>query len=285
MYAARHVCFTTPFFGCGGVRSMRRGGNHAARRNTAALDVAGAARCLFCIVGRGLDLRPKGRRCAAVGHLRAKSRALRPGCAPKRRCGASPKRACGRRPRRTDTIFKNVQCAAGVNARPTMRRIRSCFPQTPRGEHPCREAYMPPLQTPGTAYTNPKNVAMRRTPTGRMHAAPTDRPGTAGEWVKQVFTACRPRRGQDPALQSGGNGRFSREPRAGHTPAGRHVCLPYKHPVPRTRTRYVSTGQTSTGRMHAAPTDRPETAGEQVRKVFAACRPRLRTGREQQTNR
>ena len=50
--------------------------------------------------GRGPDLRPKSRRCAAVGHLRAKSRALRPGCAPKRRCGASPKRACGRRPRR-----------------------------------------------------------------------------------------------------------------------------------------------------------------------------------------
>ena len=50
--------------------------------------------------GRGLDLRPKSRRCAAVGHLRAKSRALRPGCAPKRRCGASPKCACGRRPRR-----------------------------------------------------------------------------------------------------------------------------------------------------------------------------------------
>ena len=141
------VCPAVPFLRYDRVRSMRRGGNHAARRNTAALDVAGAARCLFCIVGRGLDLRPKGRRCAAVGHLRAKSRALRPGCAPKRRCGASPKRACGRSARRTDKIFKNVQCAAGSRPRPTERGKRSIFPQTPRGEHPCREAYMPPLQT------------------------------------------------------------------------------------------------------------------------------------------
>ena len=54
----------------------------------------------FCSVGRAFYLRPKSRRCAAVGHLRAKSRALRPGCAPKRRCGASPKRACGRSARR-----------------------------------------------------------------------------------------------------------------------------------------------------------------------------------------
>ena len=29
-------------------------------------------------------------------------------------------------------------------------------PGTPRGSDPCREAYMPPLQTPGIAYTNPK---------------------------------------------------------------------------------------------------------------------------------
>ena len=160
--------------------------------------------CMPYMVGRGLDLRPKSRRCAAVGHLRAKSRALRPGCAPKRRCGASTKRACGRsprrqaacsftvgmalplvcrgrmhaarhvcftipffgcdgvwsmrrggihaarehcgcwafvgcllfvlpcragvHPRRTDTIFKNVQCAAGVNARPTERRKQAISP-------------------------------------------------------------------------------------------------------------------------------------------------------------
>ena len=51
---------------------------------------------------------------------------------------------------------------------------------------------MPPLQTPGTAYTNPKNVAMRRTPTGRMHAAPTDRPETSGERVRQAFATDRP---------------------------------------------------------------------------------------------
>ena len=42
---------------------------------------------------------------------------------------------------------------------------------------------------------------------GRMYAAPTNRPGTAGTWARRVPAADRPRRGQDPALQSGGNGR------------------------------------------------------------------------------
>ena len=68
--------------------------------NGAVLPVDGLAWRLPCPVGRAFYLRPKSRRCAAVGHLRAKSRALRPGCAPKRRCGASPKRACGRSARR-----------------------------------------------------------------------------------------------------------------------------------------------------------------------------------------
>ena len=210
---------------------------------------------------------------------------------------------------------------------------------------------MPPLQTPGTAYTNPKNVAMRRTPTGRMHAAPTDRPGTAGEWVKQVFTACRPRRGQDPALQTGGNGQrtgnparraplpggiyasptntryrvhkpqkrchaanahgphacgpyrpagnsrrmgkagvyrvpstagsrprptnrgkraTNREPRAARTPAGRHICLPYKQGNRVHEPKNGATGQTSTGRIHTAPTDRPGTTNKQVKQKSAA---------------
>ena len=57
---------TNPFFGRDRVWSMRRGGIDAARRNGAALPVAGAVWCLSCIVGRDLDLRPKSRRCAAV---------------------------------------------------------------------------------------------------------------------------------------------------------------------------------------------------------------------------
>ena len=127
MHAARHVCFTIPFFGCDGVWSMRRGGIHAAREHCGCWAFVGCL--LFVLPCRaGSNLRPKSRRCAAVDHLRAKSRALRPGCAPKRRCGASTKRACGRSPRRADTIFKNVQCAAGVNARPTERRKQAISP-------------------------------------------------------------------------------------------------------------------------------------------------------------
>ena len=109
--------------------------------------------CLFRIVGRGLD-------------LRAKSRALRP--------GGAPKRACGRRPRRTLKNFKNSQGSAGVNARPTERRKRPCFPRTPRGTHPCREACMPPLQIRQTC-TRAGNLVAPQTGAGRMHAAPTMR--------------------------------------------------------------------------------------------------------------
>ena len=182
---------TNPFFGRDRVWSMRRGGNHAARETVVPIACSRFAWCLFCIVGRAIYLRPKSRRCAAVGHLRAKSRALRPGCAPKRRCGASPKRACGRSARRTDKIFKNVQCAAGSRPRPTERGKRSIFPQTPRGEHPCREAYMPPLQTPGIASMIPGTGGSGRF-TGRMHAAPTNRPETSGERVRRVFAIDRP---------------------------------------------------------------------------------------------
>ena len=49
-----------------------------------------------------------------------------------------------------------VPSTAGSRPRPTERRERAVFPGTPRREHPCREAYMPPLQTPGTAYANQK---------------------------------------------------------------------------------------------------------------------------------
>ena len=77
-----------------------------------------------------------------------------------------------------------------MNARPTERRRRSYFPQPPRGAHPCREACMPPLQTPGSAYTNRGTGGGGRF-TGRIHAAPTNRPGTAGRRAKQAFAADR----------------------------------------------------------------------------------------------
>ena len=155
--------------------------------------------------------------------------------------------------RRTDKIFKIFQCAAGPRPRPTERRERAVFPGTPRGEHPCREAYMPPLQMRYTRLRI-KYVATGQTPTGRMHAAPTNtryrvrEPGDG--WRRKVYGphACGPyepagnvRRmgkagvyrvpstaGSRPRPTNRGKRATNREPRAGHTPAGRHVCLPYK---------------------------------------------------------
>ena len=61
------------------------------------------------------------------------------------------------------------------------------FPRKPRAmAHPCREAYMPPLQTPGIASMTPGTGGGGRF-TGRMHAAPTNRPGTAGKWQNRCL--------------------------------------------------------------------------------------------------
>ena len=104
-----------------------------------ALDVAGAARCLFCIVGRGLDLRPKGRRCAAVGLRNAPA-------------GADP-----------------AAHWFGGRERPPYRAAETGNePGTPRGAHPCREAYMPPLQT-----RQPRTRAQKRCHRANVHGPHT----------------------------------------------------------------------------------------------------------------
>ena len=87
------------------------------------------------------------------------------------------------------------------------------------------------------------------------------------------------RRGQDPALQGGGNGRFAREPRV-PVHHCREACMPpLRMEEARTQTQNVIVRQTGTGRMHAAPTNRPETSGKRVRKAFAADRPACERGR------
>ena len=58
-------------------------------------------------------------------------------------------------------------------------------PRTPRGAHPCREAYMPPLQTPGIASMTSETGSGGRF-AGRIHAAPTNRPGTTGKQAKEA---------------------------------------------------------------------------------------------------
>ena len=78
------------------------------------------------------------------------------------------------------------------------------------------------------------------------------------------------RRAKSPALQTGGNGQRTGNPARGAPLPGGIYASP-------TNTRYrvhkpknVTIRQTPTGRMHAAPTNRPGTAGEQVRRVFTA---------------
>ena len=61
---------------------------------------------------------------------------------------------------------------------------------------------MPPLRM-GEARTQTQNVIVRQTGTGRMHAAPTDLPGTTGKWVKQKFAADRPARERGRGFRTG----------------------------------------------------------------------------------
>ena len=83
-------------------------------------------------------------------------------------------------------IFLNFIMCGGRNRPPYRARGMGNQPKTPRGAHPCREAYMPPLQTPGTASITPGTGGGGRF-TGRMHAAPTNRPGTAGKWQNRCL--------------------------------------------------------------------------------------------------
>ena len=74
------------------------------------------------------------------------------------------------------------------------------------------------------------------------------------------------RRGQDPALQSGGNGRVSHKPRVVTHPC-RAACMPpLQTPGIASMIPGTGGGGRFTGRMHAAPTNLPEMAGEWERR-------------------
>ena len=216
----------------------------------------------------------RSRRCAAVGHLRAKSRALRPGCAPKRRCGASTKRACGRRPRRQAACSFTVGMALPLVCRGRMHAARHvCFT-------------IPFFGCDGV-------WSMRR---GGIHAAREHcghcplpgrllfvLPCRAGDFARRTdnfFIFYNVRRGQDPALQSEGNGQPTANLARPFTPAGRHVCLPYKHPVSRTQTQKRHHRANGHG-PHACGPYEPTGNGRQMGKADVChrpARPRTRAG-------
>ena len=125
------------------------------------------------------------------------------------------------RPRRgfclfTQKCYHGADVRGGVKTPPYRARETGNEPGTPRGAHPCREAYMPPLQTPGTAYTN--QIRFHRANVRGPHACgpyrpagngrrmgkegvcrvpsaagsrprPTDHPGTTNKQVNQTATA------------------------------------------------------------------------------------------------
>ena len=76
-------------------------------------------------------------------------------------------------------------------------------------------------------------------------------PGAA-TLLKNVKTRQTSAAGSRPRPTERGKRATNREPRAAHTPAGRHICLPYKHPVPRTRAQK---------RCHRANVHGPHTYG------------------------
>ena len=152
-----------------------------------ALPVIGSAWCLFCIVGRGLDPaapiifqilkiimcggrnRPPYKPGETVGFSANPARPFTPAgrhiCRPYKHPvsrtrtrkrylvanGHGP-HTCG--PYKPAGNDRQMGKAGVCRKRP--RRGQDPALQTPRGAHPCREAYMPPLQIRVTAHTNQK---------------------------------------------------------------------------------------------------------------------------------
>ena len=144
-----------------------------------------------------------------------------------------------------------LHCRAGVHARRTDDFLK--FYNVRRGQdpalqsggngrvshkpramaHPCRAACMPPLQTPGIASMIPGTDGGGRF-TGRMHAAPTNQPGTAGEWGKAASAISVHGGRKRPPYRTG---KTSRTPRKTcifmqeHAPAAAHPVRIPKNPL------------------------------------------------------
>ena len=160
---------------------------------------APAGCCVFILYGRaGVHARRKTSCTARSRFARCLSRIVGAACMrPVKRCTHHPFTVCmvfashgraGDFARRTDDFsnFKNNNVRRGQD--PALQIVvYGRFPRNPRAmAHPCREAYMPPLQIPGTASMTPGTGGGGRF-TGRMHAAPTNRPGTAGKWQNRCL--------------------------------------------------------------------------------------------------
>ena len=120
----------------------------------------------------------------------------------------------------------------------------------------------------GAAYMPPAKRCVYHPLPGCMVCVSHGRAGVHARRTLYNFKKLSVRRAKSPALQMGVNGHISHKPCTGHTPAGRHVCLPYKHPVPRTRAQNVTLGRTSAHPfLHAAA----KNAGRRTGKNRAFC--------------
>ena len=230
---------TNPFFGCDRVRSMRRGGIYAARKTLRYR--------LFTVC------------MAYTSHCRGRMYAARR-CWPHR-----PFMVC---------VTFILYGRAGVNARPTNRGKREVFPRTPLNGTPLPGGIYASPTNKGIAYTNPKTLPYGERPRAAyMRPLRTDRK--------------RQMNGQGRCLPQSASGGRERPPYIpGYTvvfpvnPA-RGVPLPGGIYASPTNTRYrvhepknVPIRQTPTGRIHAAPTNRPKTADERARAVSTTERVR-----------
>ena len=76
------------------------------------------------------------------------------------------------------------------------------------------------------------------------------------------------------ALQTVANGQPPADPAQSNTPAGRHICLPYKHPVSRTQPQKRCRRADGHGPQPCGPYEPTGKAGEWAKQKFAADRPR-----------
>ncbi len=157
----------------------------------------------------------------------------------------------------------------GGRERPPYKPGRTAtLPVTPARGTPLPGGIYASPTNKGTAYTTPKTLPQgEHLQAGRKQQASAAGRPRRGQDLRAKSQAlrpgCAPKRacGRSPALQSDRERAIDRKPRAGHTPAGRHICLPYKHPIPCIRTPKRFLRANEHGGAKAPPYRAAETGG------------------------
>ena len=188
MYAARGRLPYVPFLRCDRVWSMRRGGIHAARKTPRRCPFTGCM--VFALQNRvngHISHKPRvvANPCRAaympplqirVPRTQTQKHHHRTNAHGPHTCGPYEPAGNGRYMGRAG-VYRRTP-TAGSRPRPTERRKRSVYPQTPRGATPCRAAYMRPLQT---SWKRQVNGQSRHLP---QHGRNTQKPDTNCTFVQ-----------------------------------------------------------------------------------------------------